>query len=398
MNNVVGQAVVGPDLYGRSAEIASLWDGFAGGDHLHMLAPRRVGKTSLMLELRREPRPNWHVAYVDVEGAESPSDFVATVISELASAPAYRSWLEAMSWGRTVGDLWAQLRGAQISIPFLRVELKSALGSEWADAMDRLQARLAALPEDDGRLLIIVDELPVLIARMLRRDGGREDVELLLAKLRAWRQSPALRGNVCTLLGGSIGLEGILRREGLSALINDLVPFRLPSWERKTATAFLRQLGRDHNFELGDDQIGQMLDLLADPVPYHVQLFFQGVHAKANGDAGILTETHIAAVFADTLTGSSGTPHLDHYGTRLETALDAESYAVAQNILALSSEARGAAMSDIAKLAEGREALVRSVLNELELDGYVYQHDKRLSFRSNLLRTWWRKHRLGTEW
>ena len=398
MHNVVGQAVVGPDLYGRTAELAGLWQGFTRGEHIHMLAPRRVGKTSLMLELRREPPPNWHVVYVDVEGAESPSDFVATVIAELASTPAYRSWLEAMPLGRTVGDFWAQLRGAEMSVPFLRVELKSALGNEWADAMDRLQARLAALPEGDRHLLIIVDELPVLIARMLRRDEGREDVELLLAKLRTWRQSPALRGNISTLLGGSIGLEGMLRREGLSALINDLVPFRLPSWERKTATAFLRELGNHHNFELRDDQIGQMLDLLADPVPYHVQLFFQGVHAKANGDAGILTEAHIAAVFADTLIGTSGTPHLDHYGTRLETALDADSYAVAQDILALSSEARGAAMSDIGKLAEGREALVRSVLDELELDGYVYQHDDRLSFRSNLLRTWWCKHRVGTGW
>ena len=60
-----------------------------------------------------------------------------------------------------------------------------------------------------------------------------------------------MRGTVHTLVGGSIGLEGILRRAGLSASINDLVPFRVDPWDRSTAVEFLHGLGRDIDFRLG---------------------------------------------------------------------------------------------------------------------------------------------------
>ena len=393
MNNVVGQAVMGADLYGRSRELEALWASLERGEHVHMLAPRRVGKTSLMLELRRRPRPGWHVAYVDVEAAVTPADCVAAVMAELAATPTYRSWLEALPLGRRVAAFWRRVQSAELSAPFLRVEFRSAIQDDWPAAMDGLQSRLASLPDNDAHLLIVVDELPVLVARMLRQDGGHDQVELLLAKLRGWRQSPALRGKVRTLVAGSIGLEGILRREALSTLINDFVPFRLGSWTRTTAAEFLKELGRSNAFRLADESIGRILDLLGDPVPYHIQLFFHELHVQAGGDVSVVTTRHIDECFANTLTGASGTSHLDHHGTRLETTLDADSYAAAQTILGLACAVEGVALHDVLAAADGQEGIFRTVLEELEFDGYLDRQDERLVFRSNLLRSWWRKHR-----
>ena len=163
---------------------------------------------------------------------------------------------------------------AKIKIGSLQADLTQAIGSEWDHAAAQLRARLTNLPDTGCKLLITLDELPVLISRMLRVGDRTSDAELLLVRLREWRQAPALRGRVHTLVGGSIGLEGLLRRVGLSALINDLVPFRLDSWERPTAAGFLRELGYDIDFRLDDDSIDRILGLLMDPVPYHVQLFF----------------------------------------------------------------------------------------------------------------------------
>ena len=67
---------------------------------------------------------------------------------------------------------------------------------------------------------------------MLRAEGQERDTELLFSRLRHWRQAPELRGKVHTLVGGSIGLEGVLRRAGLSGTVNDLTPFRLDSWDQ----------------------------------------------------------------------------------------------------------------------------------------------------------------------
>ena len=121
-----------------------------------------------MLELRREPRANWHVVYVDVQGVSGPADWVAAVMAELAVSPTYRTWLEAVPFGKSLSDVWQRLGNAQVTSPFLRVELRSAMGNEWPDTMDRLQARLSQLPEANAHLLIIVDELPVLVADAAR--------------------------------------------------------------------------------------------------------------------------------------------------------------------------------------------------------------------------------------
>ena len=56
MRNIIGPPVVGDDLYGRDYELARLWEHLENGEHILMLAPRRVGKTSLMLELKSSKR------------------------------------------------------------------------------------------------------------------------------------------------------------------------------------------------------------------------------------------------------------------------------------------------------------------------------------------------------
>ena len=72
MRNVIGQPVEGEDLYGRDYELDRLWEHLENGEHILMLAPRRVGKTSLMLELLRAPRHDWNVINVDVQGRDGP--------------------------------------------------------------------------------------------------------------------------------------------------------------------------------------------------------------------------------------------------------------------------------------------------------------------------------------
>ena len=391
MRNIIGQAVVGDDLYGRDYELARLWEHFDHGEHVLMLAPRRVGKTSLMLELHRAPRDNWHVINVDVEGGDGPEDCVAAMLAALAADSRYRTRFESIPFSSTINSVLEGL-SANVDIGVLRVELKRAIGHEWDRVAAQLQDRLMNLPHAGRKLLIILDELPILISRMLRVDGRRRDADLLLARLRQWRQAPTMRGTVHTLVGGSIGLEGILRRAGLSASINDLVPFRVDPWDRSTAVQFLHGLGRDIGFRLGDQSVARILDLLVDPVPYHVQLFVSALRSACKGDASLVSPEAIDHCFDQQLAGESGTAHLDHYEKRLELALDEQECAMAHSILGLASRSRdGVRMSDLGRLRRG-EPTFQSVLRDLKADGYVMEGDGRLVFRSNLLRVWWRKH------
>ena len=391
MRNIIGQPVVGDDLYGREYELARVWELLGQGEHILMLAPRRVGKTSLMLEIHRAPREHWDVLYVEIEKGDSPPDCMAAILAALAANPRYRSRLEAIPFPNAVKDLLARV-SIGVDTDVLRVELKDAIGSDWSRAADRLQARLASLPDDSRKLLIVIDELPVLVARMLRT-GARREAELLLSRLRHWRQAPELRGWVHTLIGGSIGLEGVLRRAGMSGSINDLAPFHLDSWDRPVAADFLIELGRNGDFPLDDGAIARILDLLQDPVPYHVQLFFSSLRVACRGDPARVSPEEIERCFGERLAGPSGTAHLDHYAERLEVALDEHEYEMACRVLSRVCRRRdGASLADLTELAASHERRFRAVLHDLEADGYLSSNGNRLHFRSNLLREWWRKH------
>ncbi len=256
-----------------------------------------------------------------------------------------------------------------------------------------LETRLTSLPVTGVKLLIIMDELPILISRMLRTGDRRNEAALLLSRLRQWRQAPSLRGSVHTLIGGSIGLEGILRRAGISASINDLVPFRVDPWKPSIAVAFLKALGREVGFRLDDESISRVLDLLMDPVPCHVQLFYWELRDACRGDASRVSARLIDRCFEERLSGESGTAHLDHYETRLEIALDEHEFEMAHAILGLVCKSRaGVRLSDLEELRRHDERTFRSMLRDLKADGYVRGDGRQLAFRSNLLREWWRKH------
>lgn len=386
--NVTGPPVIGDDLYGRQQEVDQLWTALERLENLLMLAPRRVGKTSLMRELHRDPRANWDVVYVDVEDARGAADLFARVMAELAQDGRYRSWLGSGQLPHALRSGWASLKRAKV----LGVELERTLRSDWPPAADHLERRLERLP-DGRRLLVIIDELPILISRMLDSEGGRRDASLLLAKLRHWRQTPSLRGKVQTLIGGSIGLEGVLRRARLSATINDLTPFRLASWSRPIAAGFLRDVGDHAGFPLTDPWIDKMLDLLGDSVPYHVQLFFAALRDDCDGAPGALSASAIDRCFEGRLTGPEGTPHLDHYATRLEFVFNSPEREFAYRLLARASRfENGLLLSQIATAGGEQTVRTREVLQALEADGYLERRGDRLAFRSNLVRVWWRKH------
>ena len=391
MRNITGPAVLGDDLYGRDYELGRLWEHLEQGEHILMLAPRRVGKTSLMLELHRAPPEDWEVIYIDVEGGDGPADCVASILAELAAHPRYQTRFEAIPFSSAVKDVLERL-SVGVTISVLQVELKRAIGSDWGHAADQLEARLTSLDNACGKLLIILDELPILISRMLR-DERKRDAELLLSRLRHWRQAPALRGKVHTLIGGSIGLEGILRRAGLSGLINDLVPFQLNSWDRSTAVEFLKELACSCSFPLDDGSIARILDLLDDPVPYHVQLFFSALRDASRGDPSRVSPELIDQCFEERLSGPGGTAHLDHYEKRLEIALDEGECQMAYDILGRACRGKdGVAFADLEDLRRQGGETFQSVLGDLEADGYLKREDRCLLFRSNLLRAWWRKH------
>lgn len=395
VSSAVGNPVTGKNLYGRGYELKELWRRLANGEHVLMLAPRRVGKSSLMWQLEQEPKPGWTVFYSDLEKGTEATDCVADMIAHLACSRDTRTLLDsvkdAIPFRKAIGDLIGRVDA--VDVQGMRVELRQAMADGWRDTADQLQARLRTLPEG-RRILFILDELPILFATILKRPDRLAEATALLAWLRAFRLDRGLKGRVTLLIGGSIGMQSLLRRHGLSAPINDLNPMRIDPWPPEVAAAFLKAVGESEEFSLEDGLIAAMLDRLGECVPYHVQLLFQGLRDECRGEVTRVDEPAIDRAFRDRLSG----PHMDHYKERLEIMLPEEELALALGILeAASRAANGVDGATLATLDTVHGQRFRDVLRMLREDGYLTDDDGPVRFRSHLLRAYWRRHQTSPE-
>ena len=92
MHNLIGKPAEGEDFFDRERETRRLWERI-DTDNVLLLAPRRVGKTSLMFRLRDgAEREGFHATYVSV----------ADVTTETGGRFLFRSSLLRDFWLRRV--------------------------------------------------------------------------------------------------------------------------------------------------------------------------------------------------------------------------------------------------------------------------------------------------------
>ena len=183
-------------------------------------------------------------------------------------------------------------------------------------------------------MLLVIDELPIFLKRMHGRDGHAERVDEFLSWLRGTVQ---LLGDVSPVLvySGSIGLEPLVRRLGLSDRINHFFPMRLGPWNRETGIDCINRLAASHGLRIEEGVAAAVCDALGIGIPHHIQCFFARLRdfATLHGRGSIGVED-VDEIYRTALLGPSGQNDLVHDETWLKEALDEESHSIAMEILA----------------------------------------------------------------
>lgn len=133
-----------------------------------------------------------------------------------------------------------------------------------------------------GPVVLAIDELPILVHRLLTQAEGRTAADALLSWLR--RNGQIHRDRVMMILSGSVGLEPILHRAGLAAHANIYAPFSLEPWDEATACDCIGELAETCGLELSADARTDMCRRLRRLVPHYVRLFFDHLHEHLRRD------------------------------------------------------------------------------------------------------------------
>ncbi len=390
LRNVVGPPVEGAGFWGRAAELERFVELLDGGDNIALVAPRRVGKTSLMREVSNRLDEGYLCLHLDLEASRTPADF----FGELARV----GWehLSGRDKLRSVFDTLIQGLG-ELRSEAVTMRVQEMFTTSWKQRGDRLFAGLAEL---DQRVVLFLDEVPIFVHRLLINESreidaagiGRADEFLQWLRAVALRHGDRLR----IVVAGSIGLDPILHRAGLSATMNAYRNFELHPWDTATSREFLRTLAPGYGFSFENDADARLVEKLGACVPHHVQMFFGHVydHLKRQGARGAFPRD-IDQVYKERMLGSRGHRDLMHYEERLGLVIEPARLPLAIDLLTQASlggltpeAARRLAREHIAATNDVRA--VADILGILQHDGYLRAGDDgRFRFESFYVRDWW---------
>ncbi len=398
--------VDGDRFFDRVPDLEALLERVRDGNHTLLTAQRRMGKSSLVRELQRRLRQSgqFDTLFVDLEAATDPADAIAEIGVQAQSL--------AGAWDRIKGGFANFLQGAgerveELAVADLKVKLRAGINAgNWQQRGD---AVFAALTSGDQPVVLALDELPILVNRLLKDDDDHITPERRLATdaFLSWlrKAGQTHRGRIVIIVSGSVGLEPLLEQAGLSAQANIFSAYDLKPWSPETAAACLAELAQSYGVTIPPNVGETMCRRLRCCIPHHIQMYFDKLHEHlrhaGRTDAAI---QDAESVYLHELLSVRGQMDLQHYEGRLLTVLGRTGYPMALEILT-ETAVKGRLPADTVSryrahfespCEDAAASSVDSVLHVLEHDGYLERHDGGYRFVSGLLEDWWRGRHGGT--
>ncbi len=161
--------VDGEKFFNREMDLEVLAERVREGTHTLLTAQRRMGKTSLVRELQRQlaETGDFEVVFVDLEAATDPADAIAEIGVQAKSVGA--------AWDRIVTGFANLVRSAgdrieELSVADLKVKLRAGIDvGNWTHKGDAI---LTALADSSRPVVLAIDELPLLVNRLLKDEVG----------------------------------------------------------------------------------------------------------------------------------------------------------------------------------------------------------------------------------
>jgi hypothetical protein len=367
-----------PDhVVGRDALIREYWQTLQV-QSLALLAPRRIGKTSIMVRMELLVPAGFLVVRRNLEGLESTSEFAQVLLEDIEQL--LGTWKTKALRAR---EFLAKL--GVVELHKIKLELR---GVGWKRLLERLFDDLEEqLALHDQTLVLMWDEVTLFIAQLIN-SGRASDAMLLLDVLRAIRQGhPRVR----MVLTGSIGFGELLRRlrreHGYrNRPLNDVAQRLVPLLQTGGAEALVCALLRHSGSALEPTFINELVRV-SEGHPFVIQLLVERVLQQS-----VPSRANISACLAILMTPPGDPLDLNHYLERLERELDADAVALARAVLdAVATSATGLDRAAVCNLlARHPRDSVLATVRILEDDFYLRRGEHaELHFMFEFLRRFW---------
>ncbi len=399
---MLGNAATGTHFLGRTQELQDIWQ-YLEADHLKFPGVRRLGKTSILKRLiDQAPAQGVLGQWIDVSKVESAQQFVM-LLSQSFPESSIAQFVKQS--GNLVSAWLGRVKKVDMKLPSVLggggfgVELQAGQIQTWQTDAQALQTRL-----QDQPLLVLLDEFPVMLQKLLAQDPKEADA--LLIWLRTWRQSP---GTCRFLFTGSIGLQSLLERHGLALHMNDCFDYPLGPFKPHEARNLWQVFAKEGGWHSPPPVTEHALTRVAWLSPFLLCLLLDasmkaardrvqetGAAATAQENSQHLQTDDVDSAYEILLAARS---RFHHWEKRLKDSLPEPDLGFCLALLTNLSRANdGLSLRQLSTRlskrqpdADQRARLIQDLLARLGDEGYTSPPDAkgRIQFRSFLLRDWW---------
>ena len=379
MSIIAGQAVRGEDFWDRPYILEDMIEVIVRGEHILLVAPRRVGKTSLMYRLMDTVGDKFAVIYVNTQAAHSVNQF-------------WEKLFDALMDEEFISTLQQKARNFYNKLASLRLSEASTKGVKFGEGetIDYAKAFEELLKSYDGskKLIIMMDEFSQTIENIIKHEN-MEKAEQLLEVHRELRQNHKLSQKASFVYAGSIGLESVVATMKSSKNINDLVSISVPPFEYDDAEKFVLDLCVSNGMSIEESDIKYILEKIEWLIPFYIQLVVQELKRLHRRDNTINT-----VVIDDALEKVLGYKKVFiHWLERLEI-FSKKGTAFSKEVLNIISKDKTIVSSELFNMATKHKLETydaQQIVHALKYDGYINNSDDEHIYRFNspILCIWW---------
>ncbi len=263
-----GSPVEGRDLAGRSATLTAMQQRLVAGS-VHLSAPRRYGKTSILRQLKKEFSDAGRACiYIDVSPCSSAQWFLVTVVQEamkehlcrpaLLELPELSEWPEPGAAARQTTLAGRRLKQSMGNVRNVGRRIVDALGTAGA--------------------ILLVDEFSVFLRGTLQ--GDPVEAGMISEILKGARQGSS---PTCQVLAGSAGLSSFIRFQGLAGLFDDLHSEPLGPLAEQDAVVLIEELLYGSGQAPTPEIVSQVLTEVGAPIPYFLHVLVDAIRDQGTG-------------------------------------------------------------------------------------------------------------------
>jgi len=377
---IIGNVATGDYYYHRPEIEEAIWFELEKGSHILIAAPRRVGKTSLLRFLEKNPRLGFKLIFNSVQAIDSASEFYSVV---------YNLILTCLSQSnRYKNQLKKYLKSKKIT----EINLKGGIKFDDAnfDYLKEIKSIISDLDQKGEIIVLLIDELPEVL-HTLHKNGKNEEALQILRNIRNWRQDDLFL-KLKFVYSGSIGMQYITKSiTGRISDLNDLADVKFPpfsideaqkyiEWATETATVIYDQKLKEY-----------MLSKIQYLIPYFINLMLDRIDSnafKANNPE--ITVADIDTAFFGIIKENK---YFDDWAQRLSDYLDVKEFSFVNRVLTYISHNDRITIQNIYDFAMKFEYTDRymSYINDLENDGYIVEMERTYTFISPFLKEYWKR-------